>query len=76
MNAETRKAMGDERGARGAMRSARDNLLKRASRITDPRMRASFLSRVPDNARLLELAQAWGPEEAPAVEVRAGGAPR
>jgi ATP/maltotriose-dependent transcriptional regulator MalT len=60
MIAETRMATGDEAGARAALRAARDRLLERAERITDAHTRESFLTRLPDNARTLELARAWG----------------
>jgi tetratricopeptide (TPR) repeat protein len=60
MNAETRMATGDETGARAAIGAARDRLLERAERITDARMRESFLTRIPDNVRTLELAREWG----------------
>jgi tetratricopeptide (TPR) repeat protein len=58
--AETRMATGDEAGARAALRAARDRLLKRADRITDASVRESFLTRLPDNARTMELAREWG----------------
>jgi tetratricopeptide (TPR) repeat protein len=61
MNAETRMATGDDAGARAAIGTARDRLLERAGRITDAGMRTSFLTRVPDNVRTLELARDWGP---------------
>jgi hypothetical protein len=60
MNAETKMATGDEAGAHAAIHAARDRLLARAERITDASMRESFLTRVPDNARTLELAREWG----------------
>ena len=60
MNAETRMAVGDEGDARVAILAARDCLLERARRITDASMRTSFLTRVPDNVRTLELAREWG----------------
>jgi eukaryotic-like serine/threonine-protein kinase len=60
MNAETRIAVGDEAGARAAVVAARDRLLERAQRISDPCMRESFLTRVSDNVRTIELAREWG----------------
>jgi len=38
--------------------AARQRLLERAGRIEDPAIRASFLTQVPENVRLLELADA------------------
>jgi tetratricopeptide (TPR) repeat protein len=58
-DAETRHATGDVDGARAAIASARDRLHERAQRIGDPALRASFLERVPENARTLALATAW-----------------
>ena len=37
----------------------------RAEKLGDPELRASFLERVPENARTLERARAWLPEGAP-----------
>jgi eukaryotic-like serine/threonine-protein kinase len=62
MSAETKMASGDQAGARGAIRAARDRLLERAERIADVNMRESFLDRVPDNVRTLELAREWSPD--------------
>jgi tetratricopeptide (TPR) repeat protein len=47
------------RDARGAVAVAAERLRQRAERISDPAWRASFLERVPDNARILELARAY-----------------
>jgi hypothetical protein len=52
-------AAGDAARARVAIAEARDRLRERASRIADPGLRRSFLERVPENARTLELAVAW-----------------
>jgi len=60
MGAETTMAMGDESGATAAIGVARERLLERADRITNTKIRTTFLTRVVDNARTLELAQAWG----------------
>jgi len=60
MNAETKMAIGDETGAQTAIRAARDRLVERAELITDDGMRESFLTRVRDNVRTLELAREWG----------------
>ena len=59
MFAETRYATGDAGGARAAIVRARDRLRGRAARISDRELRESFLRRVPENARTLELAAAW-----------------
>jgi ATP/maltotriose-dependent transcriptional regulator MalT len=60
MNAETKMGIGDASGALVAIGAARDRLLERADKIADSGVRSSFLSRVADNARTLELARAWG----------------
>ena len=44
--------------AAAALTVARDRLSARASAIGDPAWKESFLARVPDNARILELARA------------------
>jgi tetratricopeptide (TPR) repeat protein len=46
--------------AKAAVKMARDQSLSRAEAITDPVLRSSFQENVPDNARVLELARAWG----------------
>jgi hypothetical protein len=58
-HAEVLRAAGDFAAAQAAIADARDRLLGRAARISDDAMRASFLSRVPENERTLALAQAW-----------------
>jgi eukaryotic-like serine/threonine-protein kinase len=45
--------------ARAALGRARERLFSRAAKITDPALRVSFLHRVSDNARLLELGRAF-----------------
>jgi hypothetical protein len=45
--------------AEHAAAEARDGLLVTASRIADPEARRSFLERVPENVRLLEVAFEW-----------------
>lgn len=57
--AEARHAVGDLAGARAAILIARDRLHVRAARISDRELRLSFLQRVPENARTLDLAVAW-----------------
>jgi eukaryotic-like serine/threonine-protein kinase len=57
--AEALAANGEEAGFIEAIVSAREQLLARAARISDPAWRERFLSSVPENARTLELARAW-----------------
>jgi eukaryotic-like serine/threonine-protein kinase len=57
--AEALERTGDHAGARAAIALARERLLSRASRIGDDALRASFLERVPENRRTMELAAAW-----------------
>jgi eukaryotic-like serine/threonine-protein kinase len=47
------------KAAEEAITVARDRLLQRAARISDPTFRERFLSAVPDNTRILELARLW-----------------
>ena len=63
VHAEALSASGDFAGARRMIATARERLLERAAKISDPAWRASFLERVPENARTMALARAWG--EAP-----------
>nr|HEX4317828.1 protein kinase [Kofleriaceae bacterium] len=56
MLAETLAATGDLPAALAAAARARDRLLERAARISDPAWRDSFLVRVAENARTLDLA--------------------
>ena len=58
--AEALDASGDRAAARAVIAGARDRLLANAAKITHPALRWSFLTRVPENARTLELAEAWG----------------
>ncbi|MFO0614975.1 MAG: protein kinase [Polyangiaceae bacterium] len=51
-------ATGDIAGAKGALRSATARLEARVAGIQDPVLRRSFLERVPDHARAMELASA------------------
>ncbi len=53
--AEALAANGQHGAARGAARRARDRLLARAAKISDPEWRETFLNGVPDNARTLKL---------------------
>jgi serine/threonine protein kinase/tetratricopeptide (TPR) repeat protein len=57
--AEALAAAGEHNEAAVAIADARDQLLARAGRMTDPRLRASYLERVPESVRTLELAAAW-----------------
>jgi hypothetical protein len=57
--AQALEATGDGPGARVAIAEARDRVLAVAAGIDEPQRRASFLQAVPENARILELAQAW-----------------
>jgi hypothetical protein len=50
---------GEVDAAHDAIRLARERLLERAQRISDPQLRESFLWNVPENARTLELAERW-----------------
>jgi tetratricopeptide (TPR) repeat protein len=57
--AEALEASGDHAGACAAIAVARTQLLARAEKLREPTFRKSFLERVPDHARTLELAEAW-----------------
>jgi hypothetical protein len=57
--AEALQGSGDAAAARAAIAAARDRLLQRAAKIRDATWRKSYLERVPDNARTLELAETW-----------------
>jgi eukaryotic-like serine/threonine-protein kinase len=57
--AEALDAQGKRDEARTVLASARQRLLARAQRITRPDWRQSFLERVPDHARTLQLAREW-----------------
>lgn len=54
--AEALVAVGERADAAVAARRARERLLHRAEAISDPAVRASFLGRVPENARTLAVA--------------------
>jgi len=58
--AEALDANGDHARAKVAIRAAADRLLAVAAKISDSAWRMSFLERVPENARTLMLARAWG----------------
>jgi tetratricopeptide (TPR) repeat protein len=57
--AEALEATGDRDAAREAIATARVRILERAAMIHDPRWKESFLERVRENARTLELAKQW-----------------
>jgi tetratricopeptide (TPR) repeat protein len=59
--AEALHAAGDHAAAARAIAEARERLLARAARISDPAWRESFLTRVPEHARTLALAAQWVP---------------
>ncbi|AUX27367.1 protein kinase [Sorangium cellulosum] len=54
--AEALAAAGAERAAAEALAAAREQLLRRAEKISDPSIRERFLTCVPDNAKTLALA--------------------
>jgi len=54
-HAEALAAVGRATDARHALERARERLLERAARLADPALRASFLERVPENARTMKL---------------------
>jgi tetratricopeptide (TPR) repeat protein len=56
IHAEALAAAGDAAGARAAIVEARERLLARAEKVTDPALRRTFLERVPENARTLARA--------------------
>ena len=58
-HADALEASGDHAGAVSAIEKAREILRGQAERIGDARWRESFLSRIPENARILELAERW-----------------
>jgi tetratricopeptide (TPR) repeat protein len=58
-HAEALHATGAHDAARRAIADARARLLAIAARISDPGYQASFLEKVPENARTLMLAASW-----------------
>ncbi|WP_437308267.1 hypothetical protein [Sorangium sp. So ce388] len=71
--AEALFATGDLPAARAAIAHARAVLLEAAARLDDAGRRESFLRRVEENARTLELARAWLHEGIPAEGAEALG---
>jgi len=57
--AQALDAIGQRERAVAVLRAARDRLLTCANKIVDATLRESFLQRVPENARVMELAKAW-----------------
>ncbi|XYI01897.1 serine/threonine-protein kinase PknK [Sorangium sp. So ce1128] len=57
---EALHACGDGDAARAALAAARDQLRAEADAIESPALRRSFLEAVPEHARILALAEAWG----------------
>jgi len=57
--AEALWATGDRKRARVAIELGRARLVRRALRIADKNVRASFLDQVPENARTFACAAAW-----------------
>ena len=60
IHAEALRATGALDAARHAIGEAQARLLSRAAKISNPALRESFLGRVPENARTLAAASAWG----------------
>jgi tetratricopeptide (TPR) repeat protein len=59
VHAEILRAERDVPGANKAIHDARARIVARADKITEPRWKRSFLERVPENARTLQLAKEW-----------------
>jgi tetratricopeptide (TPR) repeat protein len=59
-HAEALAASGDAEGARGSIALAREKVLAAAAKLSDARIRQSFLERVPVHVRTLALAAEWG----------------
>ncbi|HNN98104.1 MAG TPA: hypothetical protein PKI03_37830, partial [Pseudomonadota bacterium] len=57
--AECQRELGDLPAARLSAAAALQLLAYRTADITDGELRASYLSRVPENLRVLELARQW-----------------
>jgi hypothetical protein len=64
-HAEALHATGAHDAAARAIAAARARLLVIADKITDPDYKASFLERVPENARTLALAHTWPGDSTP-----------
>jgi tetratricopeptide (TPR) repeat protein len=59
VHVESLEAAGQRDEARAALARARERLLSTAARIDDPAYQKSFLEGVPENRRMLELAEQW-----------------
>ncbi|MBX3220664.1 MAG: protein kinase [Labilithrix sp.] len=57
--AESLDALGDHAGAREAIATARVRILERTAMIQDAQWKDTFVERVRENARTLELARTW-----------------
>jgi ATP/maltotriose-dependent transcriptional regulator MalT len=57
--AEALHAVGDIDGARAALSTAHESILRDAQQIRDEALRQSFLNNVPEHARILALARSW-----------------
>jgi tetratricopeptide (TPR) repeat protein len=57
--AESRNAVGDSKGAREAIATARVRILERTAMIQDEQWKDSFVQKVRENVRTLDLARAW-----------------
>jgi len=57
--AQALRAAGNDAEGCAQIAAARERLLALADKVADPVLRASFLERVPENARTMALAQAW-----------------
>jgi len=57
--AESLDAIGDHDGARGAIATARVRILERTAMIQDAQWKDTFVERVRENFRTLELARTW-----------------
>jgi eukaryotic-like serine/threonine-protein kinase len=57
--AEALEAIGDHTGARDAIATARVRILERTAMIQDAQWKDTFVQRVRENLRTLELARAW-----------------
>jgi tetratricopeptide (TPR) repeat protein len=66
IHAEALHANGLVEEARAAIGGAAERICRRADNLRDRDLRASFLERVPENARTIALAHSWGPRSAPA----------
>jgi hypothetical protein len=60
VRAEALRAEGRAEEAASVIARALDRLRARGHAISDPAVRQAFLSRIPENARTVELARQWG----------------